>query len=242
MRSILKGFAGMTPNEIADEVALGGLGRSSSVILIRSPMSWNTGWTMQTLMGSISSIHHAGPGHALESGMGERSPLGRLYDLDARILLLGAGHANNSSFHLAESRVPKPRRHSTGAAVSTPTGRQWIAYDEVELDSGDFAALGAAFDAAGHTCLGRVGSAESRLLGQRDAVDFAVESFGATGDDPRRGSSRPPSQRSECTQRSAPGTPPLALGGWCAQMVMTILPCACPSSRRRIAAAMSLSG
>ena len=26
MRSILKGFAGMTPNEIADEVALGGLG------------------------------------------------------------------------------------------------------------------------------------------------------------------------------------------------------------------------
>jgi len=116
-------------------------------------------------------------GHALVSGMGEESPLGRLYDLDASILLLGTGHANNSSFHLAEYRVPDPRRHRTGAAVSTPTGRQWIAYEDVELDSGDFEALGVAFDTAGHTRLGRVGSAESRLFGQRDAVDFPVHWF-----------------------------------------------------------------
>jgi aminoglycoside 3-N-acetyltransferase len=113
-------------------------------------------------------------GHALESGMGEESPLRRLYDLDARILLLGTGHASNSSFHLAEYRVPAPRRHQTAAAVMTRSGRAWIAYDDVDLDSDDFEELGAAFDATGRTRRGRVGAADARLIRQRDAVDFAV--------------------------------------------------------------------
>ena len=106
--------------------------------------------------------------------MGADSPLGRLYDLHARILLLGSGHASNSSVHLAEYRVPAPRRHQTAAAVMTPSGRAWIAYDDVDLGSDDFEALGAAFDATGRTRLGRIGAADARLLRQRDAVDFAV--------------------------------------------------------------------
>jgi aminoglycoside 3-N-acetyltransferase len=114
-------------------------------------------------------------GHALESGMGEDSPLGRLYDLDARILLLGTKHASNSSFHLAEYRVPAPRRHPTAAAVMTPSGRGWIPHDDVDLDSDDFEVLGAAFDATGRTRIGPIGAADARLLRQRDAVDFAVE-------------------------------------------------------------------
>lgn len=113
-------------------------------------------------------------GHALESGMGEESPLGRLYDLDARVLLLGSGHENNSSFHLAEYRVPRPRRGQAAGAVATPSGRRWTVYDDVALDSGDFDALGAAFDATGATRVGTVGSAQARLMRQRDAVDFAV--------------------------------------------------------------------
>jgi len=113
-------------------------------------------------------------GHLLDSGMGEDSPLGRLYALDASVVLIGTGHASNSSFHLAEYRVPTPRRRRTAAAVGTPTGRAWIAYDDVDLSSDDFGALGAAFDATGHTRLGRIGAADARLLRQREAVDFAV--------------------------------------------------------------------
>jgi aminoglycoside 3-N-acetyltransferase len=113
-------------------------------------------------------------GHALDSGMGENSPLARLYDLDARILLLGSKHANNSSFHLAEYRVPTPRRIRTAAAVMTPSGRAWVTYDDVDLDAEDFEALGTAFDTTGRTRRGRVGSADARLMRQRDAVDFAV--------------------------------------------------------------------
>jgi aminoglycoside N3'-acetyltransferase len=53
-------------------------------------------------------------GHVLESGLGEGSPLARLYDLDAEILLLGVGHASNTSLHLAEYRVCRATPSSNG--------------------------------------------------------------------------------------------------------------------------------
>jgi aminoglycoside 3-N-acetyltransferase len=43
--------------------------------------------------------------HELDYGFGETSPLARLYDLDAWLLLLGVGHTNNSSLHLVEYRA-----------------------------------------------------------------------------------------------------------------------------------------
>jgi len=41
--------------------------------------------------------------HSLEFNLGESSPLARLYDLDSLVLLLGVGHTNNTSLHLAET-------------------------------------------------------------------------------------------------------------------------------------------
>ena len=120
---------------------------------------------------------HAEPitaGHVLESGLGEASPLARLYEFDGEILLLGVGHASNTSFHLAEYRVAEPRHRRTGAAAIAPAGRRWVTYDDVDHDSSAFGAIGAAFDASARTRVGRVGSADCRLLRQRDAVDFAV--------------------------------------------------------------------
>src|SRR5215467_6186758 len=46
-------------------------------------------------------------GHTLEYGLGEGSPLGRIYDLDGWVLLLGVGYDSNTSFHLAEYRAPR---------------------------------------------------------------------------------------------------------------------------------------
>ena len=113
--------------------------------------------------------------HRLGSALGERSPLARLYDLDADVLLLGAGHDSNTSMHLAEYRRRVPRRGRSGAAVAGPHGRRWVTCDDIDPDDGDFAAIGAAFDAAGLTRAGAVGSARCRLMGQRAVVDFALE-------------------------------------------------------------------
>ena len=61
-------------------------------------------------------------GHALESGFGERSPLGRVHELDGDVLLLGAGHGSNSSLHLAEHRVPAPPREAPPPRSRRPRG------------------------------------------------------------------------------------------------------------------------
>lgn len=81
-------------------------------------------------------------GHVLESGLGDGSPLARVYDLDGHVLLLGVGHARNTPFHLAEYRRPRPRPHRTGAAVQGAAGREWVEFEDIEYDSDDFDALG----------------------------------------------------------------------------------------------------
>ncbi|MBQ0980384.1 MULTISPECIES: aminoglycoside N(3)-acetyltransferase [Micromonospora] len=114
-------------------------------------------------------------GHALADMLGEQSPLGRLYDLDADVLLLGVGHSASTSLHLAEYRSPGSPRERVGAAVRTADGgREWVWWQDVRLDAGDFDALGAALEATGEVRTGPVGAGTGRLMRQRAAVDFAV--------------------------------------------------------------------
>jgi aminoglycoside 3-N-acetyltransferase len=115
--------------------------------------------------------------HELANPLGEGSPLARLYELDAHVLLLGAGHLSNTSFHLAEYRTGNGRRTTTGA----PSANGWQTYDDIATDSTVFGDLGADFERAHAVRIGLVGSAESRLFRQRPAVDFAVEWLRARG-------------------------------------------------------------
>ncbi|NSW54166.1 MAG: AAC(3) family N-acetyltransferase [Anaerolineae bacterium] len=116
--------------------------------------------------------------HALTPAMGEGSPLARLYDLDGWVLLLGVGHGNNTSLHLAENRADFPGKAMVreGAPLLVEGARQWVWYDDLDYGSDDFPALGAAFEAAcpAEVIIGQVGMAETRLLRQRALVDFAV--------------------------------------------------------------------
>jgi aminoglycoside 3-N-acetyltransferase len=110
--------------------------------------------------------------HSLAGGLGDDSPLGAVYRLDGQILLLGCGHDTNTSLHLAEVRQPGAPRHRAGSAVR---GRGWTTWTEVDVDSGDFDAIGAAFEQTGAVSVGPVGASTARLMSQRAAVDFAVE-------------------------------------------------------------------
>jgi aminoglycoside 3-N-acetyltransferase len=116
-------------------------------------------------------------GHTLAFGLGENSPLARLYDLDAKVLLLGVGHESNTSLHLAEYRAEWPTKKliAQGAPVMVDGERRWERFQDVDLDSDDFEALGANFERDINSVLsGRVGLASSRLMAQREAVDYAV--------------------------------------------------------------------
>lgn len=122
--------------------------------------------------------------HLLDFSLGEDSPLARIYDADGWVLLFGAGYDSNTSFHLAEYRVPDPPREEKRARIlrnGTPT---WATYQDIELDESRFARLGEDFERQGAVTTGLVGSAHTRLFQQRPAVDFAVQWLQTTASEP----------------------------------------------------------
>ncbi len=111
--------------------------------------------------------------HALENGLGDQSPLVRIYDLDGRVLLLGVPYGNNTSFHLGEYRVPGGKIEVQGAPIIENGKRVWKTFTTLEVDSDCFDELGADFEKAHPVKIGLVGSAMARLFSQRAAVNFA---------------------------------------------------------------------
>ena len=117
-------------------------------------------------------------GHTLDFGLGEGSPLARLYELDAWVLLLGVGHDSNTSLHLAEYRTLYPSRRivQAGAPLLVDGQRVWVTMHDVDLDSDDFPRIGADFErTTGLARRLRVGEAQAVLMPQRLLVDFAVQ-------------------------------------------------------------------
>lgn len=113
--------------------------------------------------------------HELASHLGEGSPLGALERAGARVLLLGVGYDVCTAFHLAEYRIPAPKTEFA-CAVLTPTGREWITYTDVAVDSDDFGKLGAAYEqTGGELRRGQVGNADTRLFPMDKSVAFATE-------------------------------------------------------------------
>ena len=143
----------------------------------------------QTLRSAHPSVSHMALGaqasavcgsHPLDHGFGETSPLARLYELDAKVLLLGVGHDSNTSLHLAEHRAawPSKRTITQHSAVLVDGERHWVEYTELDGDTDDFVALGAEFESTGRGHTGSVGAATARLMRQRELVDFATDWFG----------------------------------------------------------------
>lgn len=113
-------------------------------------------------------------GHELELSLGEGSPLARLYERDAQVLLLGAGYDSCTSFHLAEYRTGGAQPVELGAPLMRDGERVWARYADIELRADLFEELGQDFEAGIPISRGKVGSADARLFSQRAAVDFAV--------------------------------------------------------------------
>ena len=116
-------------------------------------------------------------GHALDFGLGDSSPLARLYDLDAWVLLLGVVHEHNTSLHLAEYRASYARRRviETGAPMWVNGQRQWVTFQDVDYQDADFPEIGASLEReTGCVRRGRVALAPALLMPQRALVDHAV--------------------------------------------------------------------
>ena len=113
----------------------------------------------------------------LEDGLGDGSPLGRLYDLEASILLLGIGHQRNTSLHLAEIRAAQPDAplQTNAAPILVDGVRRWFTFEELVFDDECFPDIGRDFSkSTGLVHGGAVGAGKAFMMPMASLVDFAV--------------------------------------------------------------------
>ncbi|RKX74225.1 MAG: aminoglycoside N(3)-acetyltransferase [Spirochaetes bacterium] len=117
--------------------------------------------------------------HSLEYGLGDGSPLARIYDLEGWILLLGTAHANNTSFHLSEYRAEyrSKREVIRHAPVLLNGHRRWKSFPDINIDSSDFSRIGRDFLKHNRSSVkrGRIGIAGCELFPLRLCVDYGVK-------------------------------------------------------------------
>ncbi len=104
--------------------------------------------------------------HPLDVPHGLDSPIGRVFEMNGQVLLLGAGHDANTTIHLAENMAGV--RYRIRHHVTTNEGR--VEYDEIDHCCENFARM----DEWLAQRRGLVGNAEARLMRSRDVVEGAL--------------------------------------------------------------------
>lgn len=78
--------------------------------------------------------------HDLSNIFGDGSPIGKLYELDGYVLLIGVGYDKNTSIHLADARAEYPGKHMAeeSSAMLIDGKRVWKTYSTLFVDGEDF--------------------------------------------------------------------------------------------------------
>jgi len=95
-----------------------------------------------------SHSHFITKDHSLEISLGKNTPLGKLYELDAHVLLLGVDYDNCTCLHLAESLLPNPEHIPCGTAILENGARVWKWYNDQKYNDDDFITLGNSMEKA----------------------------------------------------------------------------------------------
>ncbi len=103
------------------------------------------------------------------------SPVGRVYELDGQVLLLGVGHDSDSTIHLAELLAGVPYRVPKHCTVLQDQRPVRIDYGENDHCCMRFALADGWLRAEGLQLEGMVGQALARLARSRDIVRITIE-------------------------------------------------------------------
>ena len=107
------------------------------------------------------------------------SPIGRVYELDGRVLLLGVGHDANTTIHLAEILADVPYRVTKHCTVERNGRRERVEYGENDHCCQRFDLLDEWLRTRGLQSEGPVGHAHARLMRARDVVRVVCEQLAA---------------------------------------------------------------
>ena len=117
--------------------------------------------------------------HPVDVPHGLVSPVGKVYELDGQVLLLGVGHDADTTIHLAEFLAGvryRRRKHLTVVQDARPIR---LEYDEIDHCCENFHRVDAWLDDRGLQRRGPAGQAEARLARSRDIVSVVVDQIRA---------------------------------------------------------------
>jgi aminoglycoside 3-N-acetyltransferase len=144
----------------------------------------DTFWRLPDVMRSDSPHAFAASGkhaaaitapHPVSIPHGLDSPVGRAYELDGQVLLLGVGHDANTTIHLAENLF-KVRYHRPMRTTLLEAGQPVrFDYDEADHCCENFSLMDSWLEPAGLQRRGQVGHATARLARARDIVAAALQ-------------------------------------------------------------------
>ncbi|MBC1936738.1 AAC(3) family N-acetyltransferase [Listeria grandensis] len=113
--------------------------------------------------------------HALNFGFGEQSPLGRLYELGAKIVLMGVDHNKNTSLHLAEHRAKTLRIQEEKSPVFVNGVKIWREYDELAHNSEAFIEIGRQYEKEIAHQPTTLAGAPTKIFDMCSLIDYATE-------------------------------------------------------------------
>jgi aminoglycoside N3'-acetyltransferase len=108
--------------------------------------------------------------HPLDVPHGLNSPVGRVYELDGQILMLGVGHDANTTIHLAEALAGVRYRREKFLTIIQSGQPTRYAYREIDHCCERFSLVDEWLETERTQRRGRVGHGEGRLVSSRHVV------------------------------------------------------------------------
>ena len=112
--------------------------------------------------------------HPIDIPHGLNSPVGRVYELDGQILLLGVDQTSNTTIHLCENMAGVRYRRDKYLTVLKKGKPTKFEYREIDHCCENFSLVDGWLDEHQFQERGKVGYADARLIRSRDVVDVVT--------------------------------------------------------------------
>ncbi|MFP4078646.1 MAG: aminoglycoside N(3)-acetyltransferase [Candidatus Izemoplasmataceae bacterium] len=109
--------------------------------------------------------------HALTPMFGMKSPLGRVYDLGGKIMMLGAPLSSCSAFHVSEVLSEWVGKKKEESPIIRDGEREWVTFEDYDYDDDDFLKIGDALRNEGLIQSFPLGLGEVHLMEARAVID-----------------------------------------------------------------------
>lgn len=112
--------------------------------------------------------------HPMDVPHGLASPVGRVYEMDGQVLLLGVDHGSNTTIHLCENLAEVRYRRAKYITVLKDGQPTRFDYREIDHCCQNFALVDGWLDEKQNQRHGRIGNGETRLMRSRDIVNVVT--------------------------------------------------------------------